>query len=181
MWLGEPPIDWSKIKTSVDLTQLSQRDRYPAELIKNEILGKRKKTLVIYGGFHLFGLNSLKTIVEQSYAGSFFVVSVYTGFPSHESSEAFERNIELWRNRLIGAEGQKANTLLVRTQGLGMPGDAVLYVGPAAGLTESPVTPDLYLDPAFRSEINRRSLIIGGRRLPKTMPSTAPTYIHKSP
>jgi hypothetical protein len=56
IWLGEPPIDWSKIKTSADLTQLSQRDRYPAELIKSQILAKRRKALVIYGSLHFFGL-----------------------------------------------------------------------------------------------------------------------------
>lgn len=37
VWLGEPPIDWSAIRNSADLARFrSQRDQYPAELIKAE-------------------------------------------------------------------------------------------------------------------------------------------------
>jgi hypothetical protein len=56
VWLGEPPIDWSQIKTKADWLPLqAQRDDYPSELIEREILGKNKKSLVIYGAAH-FGL-----------------------------------------------------------------------------------------------------------------------------
>jgi hypothetical protein len=60
---------------------MSQRDRYPAELIKSQILAKHKKTLVIYGKVHFYGLESLKPLVEQSYPGTFFVVNPYMGLP----------------------------------------------------------------------------------------------------
>src|SRR5882757_2150131 len=40
-------------------------------------------------------------------------------------------------------------------------GDALLYLGPAAGLTRSPLSPDLYLDPDLRKEIDRRSILFG--------------------
>lgn len=54
VWLGEPPIDWTTIKTRADfLPLLRQRDDFPAALIKSEILAKKRKALVIYGGGHL--------------------------------------------------------------------------------------------------------------------------------
>ncbi|HEX3701013.1 MAG TPA: hypothetical protein VHV27_10105, partial [Phenylobacterium sp.] len=44
VWAGEPPADWSTIHTSQDLDPyLDQRDSYPAELIRREILAKGKK------------------------------------------------------------------------------------------------------------------------------------------
>ena len=160
IWLGEPPIDWSKVKTSADLTQTSQRDRYPAELIKSQILAKHRKSLVIYGSVHFFGSERLKPLVEQSYPGAFFVVTPYRGFQNKMDSDVFEQDMEGWRSRVPATQAKGAKALLLEEQGAGAVGDALLYLGPAASLTESPITPDLYLDLAFRKEINRRSLIV---------------------
>jgi hypothetical protein len=44
--------------------------------------------------------------------------------------------------------------------------DALLYLGPAARLTRSPESPDLYLDLKFRAEIDRRMFIETGTHLP---------------
>lgn len=53
VWLGEPPADWPQIKTASQLAPLlAQRETFPAELIRREILSKSKKALVIYGGLH---------------------------------------------------------------------------------------------------------------------------------
>jgi hypothetical protein len=179
VWLGEPPVDWSTIKTTADLKQLSQRDLFAAEVIKAQILAKHKKALVIYGSTHFFGLDSLRSLVEQSYPRSFFVATAYIGFPDLAASKAFEQTVQAWRNHLRGTEGQKANTLLLSTQGSEEPGDALLYLGPAAGLTQSPVMPDFYLDSAFRREISRRSLIIDGRPPDLRIPLISPTFIRK--
>jgi hypothetical protein len=64
-------------------------------------------------------------------------------------------------------------------QSPGAVGDALLYLGPAASLTQSPITPDLYLDFAFRREINRRSLIVSGAPLEITKPLMSPTFIRR--
>lgn len=53
VWLGEPPIDWSKVNSKADLAKFaSLRDRHPADVIRREILSRNKKALVIYGGAH---------------------------------------------------------------------------------------------------------------------------------
>lgn len=97
VWLGDPPIDWSKIKTKEDFfPKLAQRNQYPADIIKTEILAKGKKALVIYGGFHFYGEKSLRGLVEHDYPGTFFVVTVYRGFTDSTCSKVFEKAIRTW-------------------------------------------------------------------------------------
>lgn len=92
------------------MTQLSQRNQYPAELIKVQILAKHKKAVVVYGSTHFFGLDSLQSLVEQSYPRSFFVVTAYIGFPDQASSDTFEQNVQAWRNRLGLVQKAKTRT-----------------------------------------------------------------------
>jgi hypothetical protein len=61
----------------------------------------------------------------------------------------------------------------------GSRGDALLYMGPAAGLTRAQELPDLYLDFEFRSEIDRRVLIETGSHLPPLdLNPVSPQYFH---
>jgi hypothetical protein len=195
VWLGDPPVDWSKIRTKADLSQIpgSDRDRYPADLLKSQILAKNKKALIIYGTFHFYGQSSLKALVEQRYPGALFTITPYTGFNERSCSEAFERTVREWPHTALATpvrdtvlqekmrapgchflnpadfhfpavttEAQKAKEILeMEDQSSGVAGDALLYLGPAASLTHSPLSPDLYLDPDFRKEIDRRSILFG--------------------
>jgi hypothetical protein len=178
VWLGEPPIDWSKIQTPSDLTQIAQRDQYPAELIRSEILAKHKKALVIYGAIHFTGLDKLRSLIEQSYPQSFFVVMPYHGYPQKTDSAALEQNIQSWRERSASSIPGVGPVLLVG-QSLIAGADALLYLGPAVSLTQSPMTPDLYLDENFRREIDRRSMILTGSPLPVGIPPTSPAFLSK--
>jgi hypothetical protein len=49
--LGDPPVDWSAVHTSSDFPGRS--DTFPEELIRREVLSKRRRALIIYGGMHL--------------------------------------------------------------------------------------------------------------------------------
>jgi hypothetical protein len=115
VWLGDPPIDWSKIKTKEDfLPKLGQRNQYPADIIKTEILAKGKKALVIYGGFHFYGEKSLRGIVEHDYPETFFIVTAYRGFTDSGCSKAFEEAIRSWPNPALAkpVRGTKLEGLL---------------------------------------------------------------------
>lgn len=57
---------------------------------------------------------------------------------------------------------------------LGINSDALLYLGPAATLTRTPQEPSIYLDAAYRAEINRRNQIRGLPPLPETIPVVSP-------
>jgi hypothetical protein len=80
VWLGEPPLNWSKIKTKADfLPFLAQRDTHAADVIEKRILEPGKKAIVIYGGLHFYNNIGLRKLVEKTYPKAFFVVALYTG------------------------------------------------------------------------------------------------------
>ena len=113
VWLGDPPLDWSKVakREDVGVFPWSLRDSFPADLIVREILDRNRKALVIYGGFHLNRDAALQTFlgpqpslvmrVEEKHPGSFFTVGVYPGFKSRECADLFEADKKDWRTPLL--------------------------------------------------------------------------------
>jgi hypothetical protein len=98
VWLGEPPIDWSKIKTKTDFQPiLAQRDTHAAHVIEKHILEPGKKAIVIYGGLHLYNNFGLRKLVEGKYPNAFFVVALYTGYAAKSCTANFEQNIFDWQ------------------------------------------------------------------------------------
>ena len=56
--LGDPPIDWDRIKSRTEWLQwLGQRDSYPASLVEREVVAKHRKALIVYGEGHLMRRN----------------------------------------------------------------------------------------------------------------------------
>jgi hypothetical protein len=52
--LGDPPVEWENVRTLDDLNKwASQRDKHAAEVIRREVLGKKRRALLIYGDDHL--------------------------------------------------------------------------------------------------------------------------------
>ena len=216
VWLGEPAIDWSKVKTREDFNPfMSQRDSYPASIIKREILAKGKRALVIYGAGHFdmpdmpaeFAIRSLQNLVEDDYPDAFFIVLPYWGFIEKACSTAFEQTFRDWpipslaspvrgstiedalrkpgchasppSNPIISLPNKtdaelaelRAKVALAEENMLsGMNGDALLYLGPVSTLTRTPQEPNIYLNAAYRAEINRRNQIRGLQLLPNAIP-----------
>jgi hypothetical protein len=192
VWLGEPPIDWSKIKNKAELVRYyPQRETHPAEIIEKEILARHKKALVIYGGGHFYAVDGhtpMLSLVEKKYPNSTFIVEMYTGFTSKACTERFEQSVRSWptpalvtpvrgssleeKMRRPGCdvvsrdeftfppsftETKKAQIISQFERLLGgLNANALLYLGKAAGLTQSPYEPSIYLDPDYRREMNRR-------------------------
>ncbi|HWI17048.1 MAG TPA: hypothetical protein VNT81_04850 [Vicinamibacterales bacterium] len=51
--LGDPPIDWTTVRTRDDHAKwLAQRDSFPAALIQTEVLAKGRRALIVYGHLH---------------------------------------------------------------------------------------------------------------------------------
>ena len=204
VWLGDPPIDWSKPISQADFSKiLADRDRYPADLLETEIFAKGKKALVLYGTFHFYFQGSLRNRIEAHHPGAFFIVTPYSGFTDLKCSEAFEKTVQnvpapfmvgpvrkTQLQQLMKAPGchflnasdfsfpvsftkeRKAKELSdMEDQSSGVAGDALIYLGAARTLTESPLSPDLYLDEDFRKELNKRSVLKGEG--PLTWPSVA--------
>lgn len=97
VWLGEPPIDWTKVASQADLMPLmAQRDAYPAALIAREILAKGQRALVIYGGFHYFseppGPPSIGYLLKRDHPAAFYFAHIYGGYDIAACREALERH-----------------------------------------------------------------------------------------
>jgi hypothetical protein len=187
---------------------LHQTDSYPANLIKTQILEKDKKAIVIYGSAHFYEASTIKRMVEASFPKAFFMVTPYVGFIEKTCSDSFEEANRRWpKNTLVSpVRGTELQSQLQapschffpgftfaasvsqseRTKALadmedetsGVDGDALLYLGQAATLTESPTVPDLYLDELFRDEISRRRILMSGKPLTLSTPLMSPAYIH---
>jgi hypothetical protein len=51
--LGDPPIEWERVTTAADFQRwLEQRDSFPADVIRREVLAKGRRALVVYGQMH---------------------------------------------------------------------------------------------------------------------------------
>lgn len=198
--LGDPPIDWSKVRTKADwLPILRQRDTHTAALIEQEILAKNKKALVIFGGTHFFAspdggpLQNLGPLIQQAHPGAMFVVSPYAGFNEETCSARFEDALYNWPLPALATpvRGTKLEAML-RAPGChaapvgrtseddifsGVAGDALLYLGPASALRYAPLEPDIYLDANYRAEISRRYEIIMGKPLASSTVESNPSAL----
>jgi hypothetical protein len=122
VWLGEPPIDWSQVRSAdAYRTLLDTRDSHAAALIQREILQKGRKALVIYGSAHFDITQSwehearalttaadpggpmsgrqdatLRDLIEATHPGSLFVVHAYRGFANAECMKNFEQRMVEW-------------------------------------------------------------------------------------
>lgn len=185
VWLGEPVIDWSKIRTWEQWREpAGKRDSHPAELIEREILAKDQKALVIYGGWHLGPwADSLRAMVEVKRPNSFFVVMPYSGHAEKACSVAFEKTIKGWKAPSLATpvagstlerdlmrpgchafappkgqltEEEKKNFADNNRHFMGMNGHGLLYLGPRERLGRASSDPAVYMDMEFRAELERR-------------------------
>ncbi len=194
VWLGEPPIDWPKVKTKDDFFRfMAQRDTYPAGIIEREILARKKKAIVIYGSGHFFALGQFMPVIpllEQKHPNSIFKVQLYQGYTTKSCTADFERATDSWpvpalvapvKGSSLGGKLYRPNCdVLPRNAGTiigpspaqirqiiedserratGVDADAILFLGKAATLTQSPFEPSIYLDPDYRREMNRRATL----------------------
>jgi hypothetical protein len=186
VWLGEPPIDWKTVTTSHEWMRYNkQRDIHAAALIERQILARNKKALIIYGTWHLGrSPENLRSMVEKTHPGAFFIVTPYTGYYEDSCSLRLEKDLGGTVPKfIIPVRGTSLETRirqpgchpidpaelsgttpaeLAKAMGeylesnFGLAGDALLYLGPKASLVRSPTSPDLYLDQDYRKEIDRR-------------------------
>ena len=95
--LGDPPINWSEVRTADDYrTWLLRRDSHPAELIQREVLAKGRRALVVYGDGHLQARSerpgrSLVGILETAGTKVFTVTSTFADL------SPFQKDVAGWR------------------------------------------------------------------------------------
>lgn len=105
--LGDPPIDWD----NWDCEQKWDRDAFPAELIKREVIAKKRRALIIYGGMHFlrkpldFVATDDETLIQRDFEASLaallenqnenklFIIWTYT---YGEDIETLQADIKSW-------------------------------------------------------------------------------------
>lgn len=192
VWLGEPPVDWSKVEKPEDVipaggNAMILRDNYVAALIEREIFARSRKALVIYGGAHfntdlailkrILGYSSMATQIERKHPGAIFGVETYTGLSDKACNADFENDkkdlsLPVLLTPMQGTTLDNPSFRQRCVRGGIWNADALLYLGPAASLTSSPLMPDVYLDGAYLKELQRRWQIMGMPATPSDLSIT---------
>jgi len=97
VWLGEPKVDWSQIETFQDILPfLLQRDDNYFRIIRDEILLKHEKTLLIIGIGHIFGQGKLRSKLVQAYPNTLATVVPFTGYIEPDCNAKFVARGKDW-------------------------------------------------------------------------------------
>jgi hypothetical protein len=174
--LGEPPIEWDRLKTADDYKAwdaqpMSSRDAFAAELVKREVLAKNRRALALYGAGHFFRKvvsESLVTILEGSQTKVF---TIWTNAALELST--VQADVKSWpvpslaliRGTPLGRTG--LSTYLGPNAGDVPPQwlapmedqfDAVLYLGPLSTITLGRPRPWRCAEPALPERVRRANL-----------------------
>jgi hypothetical protein len=152
--LGDPPIDWSTIRSADDIADVKSafgRDRHPAELVRKNVLAKGRRALVIYGRAHLWRQNLTgPTLVERIETDGQRTVFTVLTHP-FANLQAVLSDVTSWR---------APSLTLTRGTVLENQVDAVLYLGPPSTMTRSRLSATLCADPGYRQMRTRRMALV---------------------
>lgn len=176
---GDPPVDWSQVKSFDDILKLSHRDASIASVIEKEVLAKHRKALMLFGTFHLMhGVgHSAVSIYEKDYPNLTFVISDLAFFDADSLATWPIPSLARTKGTWLGAldlshflppptmidmnckvhhefpkELQKPMADLV---------DAFLYLGPQSLSLAEKTPADIALDVDYRMELQRREALSG--------------------
>lgn len=176
---GDPPVDWSQVKSFDDILKLSHRDASIASVMEKEVLAKHRKALMLFGTFHLFhGVgHSAVSIYEKDYPNLTFVISDLAFFDADSLATWPIPSLARTKGTWLGAldlshfllpptmidmnckvhhefpkELQKPMADLV---------DAFLYLGPQSLRFAEKTPADIALDVEYRTELQRREALSG--------------------
>jgi hypothetical protein len=162
--LGDPPIDWDGVGSPADYrTWALQRDRFPADLTRREVIAKGRRALLVYGDGHYQAHDerpprSLGALLDAGGATPFFITT-----SAHDLAPA-QPDITAWLTpRLALLRGTGIGALAYEFFfGPKPPGpyweanpriedhfDALLYVGPRASISFSPLTYPRCAEPSY--------------------------------
>jgi len=193
--LGDPPIDWTAVKTREDhFRWLGMRDSYPAALVQVEVLAKRRKALLVWGHMHFqrrqimsnfdmsdWRMQTIVSLIERASPTKVFTIwrldeeleKLVPGMSWPVPSLAVTRGTTLGETdvgRLSTFPARMtfkgdAMVQVPKEQWLSMPVeeqlDAVLYLGPAARMTEIITPAQACAQPGFLEERLRRITLTG--------------------
>ncbi len=192
--LGDPYANWEKIKNSEDLgPYITHRDDWYAQVVKDEVLAKGHRALLIMGAGH-FRRVSGQGIIEQKLRGlgadPYLVVFGTNVVGAYDD---LDPRFDSWKTpAMVALAGNWVGDLPaipVQTGGMGpasslkmaVAADAMLYVGPRNALTSMNVPVSELVNSDYGKEINRRLMIQMGRTMTFTLPAETPQFQRPAP
>lgn len=166
--LGDPPLDWSKIKTVKDFAPWTNRDASYAEVVEREVLAKRHHAFLLAGQYHVVKHRAegdddgprAAEIIERKHSGALF--AIVAALPA--AADALHLALAPSFKIVSGTNLAFADFSMIATMNphkewppFGDVVDGVLFVGDQTLLYPSP---GIYLDPDYQRELRRRIAII---------------------
>jgi hypothetical protein len=158
--LGDPPIDWNAVRTSDDLLKwLRERDVSAANIIRDQVLAKRHRALVVYGEGHFWRHDAGDNLVTRLARSGTSIVTIST--PIQTELADVQPDVATWpvpslawlRGTVIGATefgyffpNPRMTTDSRRYEDQV---DAVLYLGPPPTMTTSMLPAALCADEQY--------------------------------
>jgi len=178
--LIDPPVDWSRIKSTADLRAKDfDRESHMAEVLEREVYAKGRKALFFAGGAHLGRGGSPLQNLERKHPGTTVNIGIHDGFG--DRTDELEARLVSWPKPALsfirntwwgdlppppsgdifvgpgGAPIQPAPDRKIQDNW-----DAVLFLGKRRELTRvNPPGPEV-LDDRWIAELKRRKAIVGG-------------------
>ena len=166
--LADPPLDWSKIKTTKDYAPWADRDASYADVVEREVLAKHHRAFLLAGQFHVVkqtpegdeDVPRAAQLIERKHPGALFAIVA----APRAVAEAMHLGPPPSFKIVRGSDLQNADFALIATMNLhkkwppmGDVVDGVLYVGDQTFVYPPPA---IYLDPDYQRELRRRAGII---------------------
>lgn len=122
--LGDPPVDWSAIRTREDARAVREgRDEHFASVVERMVIERGQRALLLAGTYHLFRVTALDVAVrqpgwnppahrnitqllEQHHPGTTYVVMPHPGEPDAETLVQVEARLASWPSPGLAAIGE---------------------------------------------------------------------------
>lgn len=185
--LGDPYADWSKINNAEDLGPfVAHRDEWYAQVVKDEVLAKEHRAILIMGAGHFRRSNGpglIERAIRAAGQDPYLVVfgtNVVGGYDDQDP------RFDAWKTpAIVSLAGNWVGDLpampvltcgAAAVNGLKMSdvADAMFYAGPRDTLTQVNVPAAELQNTEYGREINRRLMIEMGRTMTFTQPEETP-------
>ena len=173
--LGDPPVEWENVHTLDDLNKWGQRDSHAADIVRREVIAKKRRALLVYGDDHFAkksrapgaGDEWPANVVGQLEKSGTRVFVVHT--ETRMDLAALQPDVSSWpKPRLARLEGtvlggaEYEPTPRLRSRRMEELFDAVLYLGSPSEITFSRISPRLCADAAYmQMRLARLALLPG--------------------
>jgi len=176
--LGDPYADWDAIKDREDLGPfLSNRDSWFASVVKDEVLAKKRRALLVMGWGHFLRRNGPGEIEKQFRAAGASTYLIVFGTNAVGGYDDLDKRFDAWsmpaivefRGNWVGELSAMpvlmGGTAPPTSMKLGEVADALLYVAPRDALTQVFMARPELDGTAYGEELDRRLMIQVGRTM----------------